>query len=42
MGTASSVSLEGERERELILVGEVEQNAKHRESSTCEQTGGAD
>lgn len=40
MGTASSVSLEGERE--LILVGEVEQNAKRGARGTCERTGAAD
>lgn len=40
VGATSSVSLEGERE--LISVGEVEQNAKHSERSTCEQTGAAD
>lgn len=40
VGAASSVSLEGERE--LISVGEVEQNAKRSERCTCEQTGAAD
>ena len=40
VGAASSVSLEGERE--LISVGEVEQNAKRSERGTCEQTGAAD
>lgn len=32
----------GERGRELISVGEVEQNAKRSERRTCEQTGAAD
>lgn len=42
VGAASSVSLERDRERELISVREVEQNAKHSKCTTCEQTGSAD